>query len=226
MHSNGPFSGCISTYIKLFERNQTHQEDPELIQHLGKLPLYNLLCDEIEEAMGGDAVLSGHWKRRDTSFYNDLIVLAKHLREPELVEWMEDAKDMSHGIHHSNPKSYFPELRPPNNKTLLFNTAEFNPAADPRDTSRWKAMVDITRTEQALVQPYLKSKSLPTVREGSIATKRACTHFANGELSMEGYFQEFDKMMDKALACEKRDPRFKHKVPLPDKPPAWAYYHS
>jgi hypothetical protein len=85
-------------------------------------------------------------------------------------------------------------------------------------------MVDITRTEQALVQPYLKSKSLPTVREGSIATKRACTHFANGELSMEGYFQEFDKMMDKALACEKRDPRFKHKVPLPDKPPAWAYY--
>lgn len=221
LYGNGPWSTCVSTYIKIWERNIT-KPDSKTIQFLEDLPLYMLLCDEIEEAMGGEAILSGHWKRRDTKFYNDIVTLANYMHEPRLVNWMEDARQMSHAMMHKEQAYiHFKELTPPSFDEL-FNTAKLNPEADSVDLDRWSTMVDVTRHEQKLIAPFFKPNLLPGTRNGIHTSRDLCDKVESGEISLDQYMDQFFLLKQELLKCETTDTRFQKTIPLPMDIPNWA----
>jgi len=221
LFGNGPWSTCVTTYIKLMKENMTNPT-PKVTKFVNEAPLHMLFCDEVEEAMGGEAILSGHWKRRDPKYFDDSVELMNLLGEPRLAEWTRDAQEMSHAMMHPNQAYvHFKELTPPDAETL-FNTAKLNPDADQVDIDRWSTMVDITRSEQKLVPPYNKPTLLPKHSRGIERTRVLCDKVDEGEMTLDQYLDAFEELKHDMLRCEREDERFKEFIPLPLEIPKWA----
>jgi len=220
MYGNGPWFSCFESYIKIVERNQT-KPDAMTIRFLEELPYHHLMCDEIEEAMGGNAILSGHWKRRNTTFFDNLVTMAQLMNDPISVKLSEDARQMSHAMMHSNPGKWYKEENPKSKKEL-YRHVELNPEADAVDQERWGEMVGFTRHEQDLVPHFLPPRERLTMKIGIADTRFLCDQFASGHITMEEYMAKFFELKETMYACEKNDPRFQEEVPLPRKIPDWA----
>lgn len=221
---NGPWSTCVTSYIKLWKQRSLPKKDEKLDKFLKSAPLHLLLCDEVEEAMGGDAVLSSHWKRRDTKFFDELAELSDLVvGDDRLINWIESARAMSHTVHPAKPMEHYKELTPTNFE-VLFNTTEFHPEAHPEDVQRWKFLVETIRADQSLIPPYLKpggvanKKLIPVIK----VSRHACDSLAIDKLSVAEYLEFVDKMLNSLSYCEQNDERFKTMIPMPDVPPSWA----
>mmetsp|Transcript_20141 Transcript_20141/g.43436 ORF Transcript_20141/g.43436 Transcript_20141/m.43436 type:complete len:470 (+) Transcript_20141:169-1578(+) len=221
MFGNGPYSTCTKVYNQMYERNMT-KYDKVMSDFIEEAPLHMLYCDEIEEAMGGEAILSGHWKRRDHEFFDDTFKLVNYMGEPRLGKWTRDAEEMSlHMMHPNQAYIHFKELTPPDAERL-FNTAKLNPEADSMDIERWSEMIDVTRHEQALVTPYNKPTLLPRCRKGIHQTREMCDKVVSGEYTLDKFVEIFESLKKDVLMCERTDPRFQVEIPLPHKIPRWA----
>jgi len=221
MFGNGPWSTCVTTYIKLLERNNTNP-DPKVAQFLDEVPFIMLFCDEIEEAIGGEAILSGHWQRRDTKYFDDAVKLVTMLGQTQLAAWTRNAQEMSHAMLDPNQAYlHFQELTPPDHEHL-FNTAKLNSEADALDLERWPIMVDITRHEQAFIPPFNKPTLLPKARKGIHQTRDMCDKTEAGEMTLDEYLDAFAALKQDVLKCEATDARFQNDMPMPKNVPKWA----
>jgi hypothetical protein len=226
LHGNGPWSTCLPTMSEIFRQAEANPTVLS-IDYLRDLPIHMLLCDEIEEAMGGDGIMSGHWKRRNTEFFDNLVGLAAYLDEPDLVNWIQIAREMSHAIHHPNPGVDFKELTPLGS-VVLYDTVTFSPDANPRDVQRWKDVMNTTQLEQQLSLPYLSPRGPKNIIQHVEKTRRACDRVQNRikinnrNTTVDAYLKKFQTFKSRLSFCEKNDTRFRDTIPMPEEPPIWA----
>jgi hypothetical protein len=106
---HGAWQSCYPTYQSLFgaSRNETEPKSDQLVAAYNLLKdanLHLLICEEIEEAIGGSAILYGHWKRQSAEFFRGVRALVTdYMREERLASWVGQAQEMSHGLFHPNP---------------------------------------------------------------------------------------------------------------------------
>lgn len=135
LHATGPSTDCLKVMYKLLEVSK--EEGMEMLRELlsnvdywGHSLPHHLLCDEIEEFIGGDIALGGNWKRRNREHFEILVSLADWIKEPLLSQWIREAAGLSSYLHHPNPTPAYKELSPPNRSVLLNSTTlEFHPQA-------------------------------------------------------------------------------------------------
>jgi len=226
LFGNGPWNSCLSTYSIALDKQKDGEENSKLSLFLNDLPLSMLLCDEIEEAIGGEAILSGHWKKRDVSHFDLLQKLASkiNLGEP-LLTWIDQARQMSHAIHHPNPLKQYKELTP-NCVADLLQTKDFedfHPHLSSSDKTRFHAMISMTLADRYMLPRYngnyAQSELLSAIRWSRVACDKVAAH----NISLDSYLAEYFDQKEKLLKCERTDPRFMNTtIPVPLNPPPWA----
>jgi hypothetical protein len=194
LFGNGPWQSCYATYESLVDvsRDETHYSKSVqlLAAHnlLKDASLHLLICDEIEEAsIGGEAILSGHWKRRSAEFFRGVRALvANYLEEERLAFWVDQAQEMSHALFHPNPIVTFKELSPPSVSYLLeHNTtgSTFSPGAHPADIHRWDEMVRYITVDRPMLPKYNRPLAHQEALAGIAWSQNACDSVVAGTMT-------------------------------------------
>jgi len=218
LFATGPSSACIASYRQLSEEVPTYIQD--------HVPLYNLLCDEIDETNGGDMYLSGNWKRRNKTFYANLKYLAQTvLGEDELEHWIEQTRRVNHALFHPNPISLAKDMTPTSLHDLLqdANTdAYFSPQASSEDVQRWHTLVHTMVTDRVLVAPFDKPHGKRDLLQAIKASRQACVDYEQGNINASDYVRIQDATRHDLQKCEREDARFAVHIPLPKDFPDFA----
>lgn len=228
--SNGPWSSCMTTFVAALRqneqsKNQSISQNPTLVEFSRDLPLHMLLCDEIEEALGGDAILSGHWKRRSVEFFDNLRMLASHTGDNIFVNWIDKAQAMSHVLHQNNPKQKFKELTPPNPLVLFQHQDLRLTNLNSTDSARWKTLIQFSLRDRPMLPAGFQPSARVELLQEVDLSRDICDAFVAGNMTMEEYLESYLAMKNRLDYCELSDQRFQQPFPLPDRVPKWAKSH-
>ena len=208
IHGTGPWSSWIETQrkLRLAQRNPVaHNISKQTLHRLNTFldtsDVRLLLCDEIEEFVGGDMVLGGNWKRRSPEHWDHVADLADILGEPKLVKWARFAQQMAVTLHSPQPILAFKELTPPN-MAALWASESFNPNADPMEVERLQMFSQRSRHEQMLMKPYGHPDCAGTTCDLVNAHRELCDEFVINNSSIVEYLDQVDSFDQLLLQCE------------------------
>ena len=233
LHATGPYTDCLKIMHKLLKLSHEEGDDTKKLRNLleqvdywGHSLPHHLLCDEIEEFIGGDIALGGNWKRRNREHFEVLISLSDWIEEPLLSQWIREAAGLSSYLHHPNPTPAYKELSPPN-RTVLLNrtTLEFHPQAHKEELDRLQYLMSVTQTEQLMTPPYLGPKCV-SITCRTIEDMRGECRLASGSLhsnsttALLGYLEAYRLGKERLERCEHEG--LYRPVPMPKVPPQWA----
>lgn len=227
LHGTGPWHNCLKTYNGLKAAHDKGDLAPEtqstLTKYLEEVPIAMLLCDEVEEAIGGDEILGGHWKRRTREFFQTTRTAAKAfgMDQTDLMTYIDHAEEMSHVIFTDEPpQDAYLELTPPR-VALLFNatTNPLNTKITPADRQRWVTLMELMLKDRPMMNHFLAPGQSENITVGVWGAREICDSFTGGDITVKGYLKRYFALREELLFCENTDPRFQVDMPMPELPP-------
>lgn len=208
IHGTGPWASCYETQrkLRLAQRNPVaHNISNQTLHRLNTFvdtsDVGFMICDEIEEFVGGDLVLAGNWKRRSTEHWDRIADLADMVGEPKLVKWVRATQQMAGALHSPQPILGYKQMTPPNMAAILASET-FNPSADPMEVERLQMLTNRSRHEHMLMKPYGHPDCLDTTCGTINAHRELCDEFAINNASIVEYLDRVDAFDQLLLQCE------------------------
>lgn len=223
---NGPQHSCLHVYKDLLQQSRGNNPPNRTIERVVKsIPYHFLLCDEIEEFLGGDVPLANNWKRRDDHHFDLLQDIARLIDEPKLVSWIETARQMTLALYNTSsdsPASHaYQEISPRFYKAVYNRTVEtFRTDANPVEVDRMKFVQDTSRKEWPMLSAYFKPGESANFYKAILDTRASCDRYessssaladdketmAKTEASLDNYISLLDELRTQTLRyCEQQE---------------------
>jgi hypothetical protein len=226
----GPWESCVEVLNQLYDRNAsgraTKTEAADLATVLGAALLPHVtICDELDEAMGGELTLGGNWKRRSAVHYDRVARLAIQIGEPTLAKFVRATQSMNFALHKPRNVSAplpFRQVSPSNINTL-FNTVEYNPETqknDPGSIDRLQLVSDFGRSDALMTRPYLTAGCTSGMCVEIEKSRVFCDQAINNS-DLNTYIAQVIEQVPRVLACEAAG-KMKN-VAMPLLPPVWTH---
>ena len=226
IYGNGPQHSCFHVYKDMIIESRNSPSNETLKRAADDIPIHFLLCDEIEEFVGGDISLANNWKRRDESHFDLLQEIAQLIGEPKLIPWIETARQLTTTLYSTTNQvalKAYKELSPRNYKSVYDrSTATFREDANPVEVDRMKFVQDTSRTEWTMLSPYFNpglSKGLAyAIRD----TRDVCDRYEAESTTLDEYILLLESLRSQGLTkCEQND-LLEDDTGFPDEPPSWV----
>jgi hypothetical protein len=247
---NGPQHSCLHVYKDLLLQSRGDNTNNQTIQRVVEsIPYHFLLCDEIEEFLGGDVPLANNWKRREDHHFDLLQDIARLIEEPKLVSWIETARHLTLALYNTSSDSpaihAYQEITPRFYKAVYNRSVEtFRTDANPVEVDRMKFVQDTSRKEWPMLTAYFKPGESANFYKAILDTRASCdqyeisssSHRGSGSISsstlstdeetmkskasLDDYIFLLDELRTQTLSyCEQKELLIPDTIPFPIVPP-------
>ena len=201
MFGNGPQHSCLHVYKDMLveSRSSNNQTIQTIVE---SIPYHFILCDEIEEFLGGDVSLANNWKRRDEHHFDLLQDIARLINEPKLVSWIETARQMTISLYNTTDYTAlhaYKELSPRLYKFVYNRSIEtFRVDADPQEVDRMKFVQDTSRREWPMLSSYFRPGESASFSTSISATRNFCNayHERDSSITLRAALDKFISVLD------------------------------
>lgn len=198
---NGPQHSCLHVYKDMLveSRSSNNQTIQTIVE---SIPYHFILCDEIEEFLGGDVSLANNWKRRDEHHFDLLQDMARLINEPKLVSWIETARQMTIALYNTTDYAAlyaYKEVSPRLYKFVYNRSIEtFRVDADPQEVDRMKFVQDTSRREWPMLSSYFRPGESASFNTSITATRSSCNayHERDSSITPKAALDDFISVLD------------------------------
>ena len=198
---NGPQHSCLHVYKDMLveSRSSNNQTIQTIVE---SIPYHFILCDEIEEFLGGDVSLANNWKRRDEHHFDLLQDMARLIDEPKLVSWIETARQMTIALYNTTDHAAlhaYKEVSPRLYKYVYNRSIEtFRVDADPHEVDRMKFVQDTSRREWPMLSSYFRPGESASFNTSITATRNCCNayHERDSSITPKVALNDFISVLD------------------------------
>lgn len=242
---NGQPYSCLHLYRDMLlesHRNPNNQTIQEVIQ---SIPYHFLLCDDIEEFLGGDVAIANNWRRRQDHHFDLLQEVARLLGEPKLVSWIETSRQMTIALYNTSTDSpafqAYGQIRPRSYESVYNRSIEtFRSDANSVEVDRMKFIQDTSRKEWRMLSSYFKAGQSKNFHKSLKGTRVFCERYHNSKIqiltsprgktdlseelrppspTLDDYMNLLEELRTKTLnECERKNKLTDH-IPFPAIPP-------
>lgn len=202
--ATGPWETCVDVWQKLVDQQQYNAKIKAFVD---STPIAFQLCDEMDEVMGGDAMLGGNWKRRSNDFYEQMMHLAHSMELHSLEPQLQAAMDFANAIFPTHPAKSFKQLRP-SNHTYLFRSVDISHDAHPEDLARYSFLHQQGRQDRQLLPLYKGTQMQPSLVSGIAKARDLCDAASNETMSLDAYIDEMEALKKDLAYCEHHGPHY------------------
>jgi hypothetical protein len=243
---NGQPYSCLNLYRDLLLESRNNPNNQTIQDVVQSIPYHFLLCDDIEEFLGGDVPIANNWRRRQDHHFDLLQEVARLLEEPKLVSWIETSRQMTIALYNTSTDSpafhAYGQIRPRSYESVYNRSIEtFRMDANPVEVDRMKFIQDTSRKEWRMLSPYFKAGQSKNFHKSLKSTRVFCERYQNSrsqisassrgtnddieELmppskTLDDYMILLEELRTKTLKdCEQKNKLSSDHIPFPAIPP-------
>jgi hypothetical protein len=179
---NGQPYSCLNLYRDLLLESHNNPNNQTIQEVVQSIPYHFLLCDDIEEFLGGDVPIANNWRRRQDHHFDLLQEVARLLEEPKLVSWIETSRQMTIALYNTSTDSpafhVYGQIRPRSYGSVYNRSIEtFRMDANPTEVDRMKFIQDTSRKEWRMLSPYFKAGQSKNFHKSLKSTRVFCERY-------------------------------------------------